>query len=465
MSNINQDIQASHKILSLLEEANAHSENIIDNLPGIFLVVNENFRVLRGNLESAKAFGLEHENLLGTTFQALFNDHVGSLFQHYFTQLEQDESKNSVKFELSINTANSNGKEKAYYWQLTKMPSGNNAEGKLFSLLGKDISELRVAEDKLSNIFSNIPLGILTVDENGNIEGTYSSYLHYLLGSNDFNGKSFKSILIGAISENLTRDELHGIDNLCGCLNQDQSFFEKNMATFPEQLALNSHQDSTESRYIQLSYKPLIYDGLIKRLLIIIEDKTAFIAAEKEQERVMLIEKQSRAIYESAIRDPLTGLYTRLYMEDGVESMLNSHNRHNINATSLVMFDVDNFKRVNDTYGHDVGDKALKAIAEIILRQIRGTDLPVRYGGEEFMIFLPANDHCCHLLSERVRKDVETYEFIVDGKRVPLTVSGGVVSHQTDESLEQIIKRADQLLYKAKKAGRNRIEVEAEEST
>jgi diguanylate cyclase (GGDEF)-like protein/PAS domain S-box-containing protein len=459
MSNINQDIQASHKILSLLEGANSHSEHIIDSLPGVFLVINEKFRILRGNVESANAFGLEHESLLGTNFQDLFNEHVCSLFKHQFKQLEQDESRVSVKFELDINTTSSGKKEKAFYWQLTKMPSGNNAEGKLYSLLGKDISELRVAEDKLSNIFANIPLGILTLDDNGNIEDTYSSYLHCLLGVNDFNGKSFRNLLMEAAHEHLTRDELHGIDNIYECLNKDQFHFEELAPSFPEQLALNN-EDPTDQRYIQLSYKPLVYEGLTKRLLIIIEDKTAFIAAEKEQERVMLIEKQSRAIYESAIRDPLTGLYTRLYMEDGVESMLNSHNRHNINSTSLVMFDIDHFKRVNDTYGHDVGDRALKAIADIILRQVRGTDVPVRFGGEEFMVFLPANDHCCALLSERVRHDVESLNFMVEGKHVPLTISGGVVSHRTDESLKQLIKRADQLLYKAKKAGRNRIEVE-----
>lgn len=460
MSNINQDIQASHKILSLLEEANSHSEDIIDSLPGVFLVMNENFRILRGNVESSTTFGFDYENLLGTNFQDLFNDHISGLFQHKFAQLEQDESKVSVKFELSITTINSGGKEKAFYWHLSKMPNGNNAEGKLYSILGKDISELRVAEDKLSNIFANIPLGILTVDEFGKIEDTYSSYLHSLLGVNDFNGKSFKSVLVSATSEHLRRDDLQGIDNLCECLNKDQLLFDEHAASFPEHLALNTHQEPTAQRFIQLSYKPLVYDGLLKRLLIIIEDRTAFIAAEKEQERVMLIEKQSRAIYESAIRDPLTGLYTRLYMEDGVESMLNSHNRHNINSTSLVMFDVDNFKRVNDTYGHDVGDKALKAIADIILQQIRGTDLPVRYGGEEFMVFLPANDHCCSLLSERIRKDVESLHFTVEGKHVPLTISGGVVSHRTEESLNQLIKRADQLLYKAKKEGRNRIEAE-----
>ncbi|MFT7371475.1 MAG: two-component system cell cycle response regulator, partial [Oleiphilaceae bacterium] len=398
MSNINQDIQASHKILSLLEEANSHSEHIVDSLPGIFLIINEKFRILRGNAESSNAFGLDDEDLLGTNFKGLFNDHIWSLFQHQFVQLEQDESKTSVKFELSINTIDSGRKDKAFYWQLTKMPSGNNAEGKLYSLLGKDISELRVAEDKLSNIFANIPLGILTVDEYGNIEDTYSSYLHSLLGANNFDGQSFKKVLIGATSDNLTREERHGIDNLYECLNKDQHHFGELVSTFPEHLALNTNQEFTDQRYIQLSYKPLIYEGLLKRLLIIIEDRTAFIAAEKEQERVMLIEKQSRAIYESAIRDPLTGLYTRLYMEDGVESMLNSHNRHNINATSLVMFDVDHFKRVNDTYGHDVGDNALKAIADIILQQIRGTDLPVRYGGEEFLVFLPANDDCCALL-------------------------------------------------------------------
>jgi len=78
-------------------------------------------------------------------------------------------------------------------------------------------------------------------------------------------------------------------------------------------------------------------------------------------------------------------------MADRVEALLNSHNRHNIEDASLVLFDVDHFKEVNDTHGHDVGDRVLKDIAAIILKQTRNTDIPIRFGGEEFMVFLPAD--------------------------------------------------------------------------
>src|SRR5690606_5155639 len=93
-----------------------------------------------------------------------------------------------------------------------------------------------------------------------------------------------------------------------------------------------------DGKHLQLSYKSVSYDNFVKQVLIIIEDRSAFIESEKEQERANLLEKQSKAIYESAIRDPLTGLYTRLYMADRVEALLNSHNRHNITDASLVLF-------------------------------------------------------------------------------------------------------------------------------
>jgi hypothetical protein len=93
-----------HTKFSLLEKANSHSENIIDSLAGIFLVMNKNFRILRGNVESTSAFDLPYEDLLGTSFKALFNDHTWSSFQHQFVQIEQDASRTDVKLELSIDT-------------------------------------------------------------------------------------------------------------------------------------------------------------------------------------------------------------------------------------------------------------------------------------------------------------------------------------------------------------------------
>lgn len=456
MSNISQDVQASHKVLTLLENANSHSERIIDGLPGLFLIINEQYDILRGNFESSKILDIDYEDLLRTRFSKLFKKEIWDIFQHHFQKLARDESGTSIKFELGICDHNHGLAERPFYWQLSKMQGSNEAEGTLYSLMGEDISELRNAENRLSSIFTNIPLGILTIDVHGNIEDTYSSYLCCLLGGEEFKGKPFTEIVFGPIDDDLTRDEKQGIDNICKSLNNDETQFDQLSESFPKKIFFYTRDRKKEGKHLQISYKAVAYEGVVKQLLIILEDRTTIIEAEREQERANLLEKQSQAIYESAIRDPLTGLFTRLYMDDRVEAMLHSHNRHNIQAASLVLFDVDHFKPVNDTYGHDVGDRVLKEIAAVILKQARNTDIPIRFGGEEFMVFLPANSRCGYLFAERVREGVGKLAIYEDGKLISVSISGGIASHREGESLKQLVKRADLLLYRAKKEGRNR---------
>jgi len=455
MSNISQDVQASHKVLTLLESANTNSERIIDNLPGVFLILNAKFDILRGNIESSKIFDIEYEDMLRTSFPDLFKKEVWQIFQTNFQRLEDDPPVKIVKFEISIADHSHEFSDRPFYWQLSKMEGSNLAEGAVYSLVGEDISELRNAENRLSSIFTNIPLGILTINEKGNIEDTYSNYLTCLLGQDEFNGKSFREVVFDPIEAELTRDEKQGVDNIYFSLNNEERLFDALMLTFPKSIFF-CPGDEKDGKHLQISYKSVVYEGLVKQLLIILEDRTAIIEAEREQERANLLEKQSKAVYESAIRDPLTGLFTRLYMEDRVESLLHSHNRHNIQAASLVLFDVDFFKPVNDNYGHDVGDSVLKQIAEIILQQARNTDIPIRFGGEEFMVFLPGDSESAYFFAERVRKNVERLEVFAENQKITLTISGGVASHQVGETLTHLIKRADQLLYLAKKEGRNR---------
>jgi diguanylate cyclase (GGDEF)-like protein len=350
--------------------------------------------------------------------------------------------------------------ERPFYWRLSRIDLSSSAEGQLFYLMGEDISELRETENKLSSVFANIPLGILTVDEHGIIEDTYSSYLIWLLGGGDFTGRPFREIVFDPIKQDLSREDLEGVRNIGLSLDNDEKEFDRLVNTFPTQIYFYRNGSSRGGKYLQISYKPVVYEGVVKRLLVILEDRTKVVEAEKNSERADLVERQSRAIYETAIRDPLTGLFTRLYMEDRVEALINSHNRRDVLDVALIMFDIDHFKPFNDNYGHDVGDRVLKQVAGVILEQVRKTDIPVRFGGEEFMVFVTASAQAAAKLAERIRKKVEALPLDVEGKKVQVTMSGGVSAHEDNESLEQLTKRADQLLYKAKREGRNRIMTE-----
>ena len=170
-----------------------------------------------------------------------------------------------------------------------------------------------------------------------------------------------------------------------------------------------------------------------------------------------------KASIEMAITDPLTGLYNRRYLETHLSHLI----EHYINrgkALSVVAVDVDFFKAINDTYGHDVGDKVLQELSVRLRANTRSVDLCCRVGGEEFIMVLPntATDLSSRI-AERLRRAVSTKSFDCGlPQSVPVTVSAGVATLQgPEDTLEKLLKRADQALYAAKREGRNRVIIAA----
>lgn len=165
------------------------------------------------------------------------------------------------------------------------------------------------------------------------------------------------------------------------------------------------------------------------------------------------VEDRRRAMY-----DGLTGLFNRRAFDDLLRRELASVERYG-RSLSLVMIDLDHFKAVNDTHGHDAGDAALKDFAELMRAACRPSDLPCRVGGEEFAWLLLETDlDGGAMAAERLRNAIESHTFPGVGS---LTASLGVTVTQGAENAETFCKRADAALYRAKEAGRNRIELSA----
>ncbi len=164
-----------------------------------------------------------------------------------------------------------------------------------------------------------------------------------------------------------------------------------------------------------------------------------------------------------AVIDELTGLYNRRYFERHLSLTL-SKAREQGREMAIMLLDIDFFKAVNDTYGHDVGDTVLKEFALRLQRNIRGVDLACRFGGEEFVVLMPDTDARQALnVAERVRQATAQYGFRVGlDKALDVTVSVGMAFNEYDtDTPETLIKRADMALYAAKRAGRNRVVSEA----
>jgi len=191
-----------------------------------------------------------------------------------------------------------------------------------------------------------------------------------------------------------------------------------------------------------------LFSLLMEPLLTAVEREMIFRSMEEDRD----------VIYERSIRDPLTGLFTRLYMKDTVSRMLELHDREINSPVSVVMFDVDHFKHVNDTYGHMTGDEVLKQVSAVILSECRKTDIPVRFGGEEFLTFIASSrPDCGKEFAERVREKTAMLRFNAGDQDFSVTISAGVATHVQNESLQELINRVDLALYSAKENGRNRV--------
>jgi diguanylate cyclase (GGDEF)-like protein len=168
----------------------------------------------------------------------------------------------------------------------------------------------------------------------------------------------------------------------------------------------------------------------------------------------------------NAITDGLTGLYNRQFFDASLRRELKRSRRYGL-AFSLVMLDLDDFKAVNDVYGHVVGDEALVIAAEVINASVREIDVACRYGGEEFAVILPETSRTgAFIVSERIRADMKD---VFDRKplgaaHISLSVSGGIAIYPTDSnSAEGLVRMADKALYRSKHEGKNKITLHAEE--
>lgn len=164
-----------------------------------------------------------------------------------------------------------------------------------------------------------------------------------------------------------------------------------------------------------------------------------------------------------SITDPLTHLHNRRHLMEMVDREFQRSSRKGA-SLSLIILDIDYFKKINDTYGHQEGDRVLTILAGIVTRRLRSYDLAARYGGEEFVLLLPETPiHEALSIAERLRMEVQEHVFDGSLQGLVLTISLGVATYPSSrvESIDSLFRQADEALYRAKQGGRNRVELMA----
>jgi diguanylate cyclase len=185
-------------------------------------------------------------------------------------------------------------------------------------------------------------------------------------------------------------------------------------------------------------------DNKIIGIFLIVQDVTELVSYEQK-------------LIEMNIKDGLTGIYNRRFFQTRLGEEFQRHKRYGTKL-SLIMFDIDFFKKVNDCYGHQCGDVVLQSVASKISSIIRQTDYLARYGGEEFCCLLPQTDLTGALiLAERFRLAIEQQATTCQANTIKVTISLGVSDATSKDSAENLLKRADDALYQAKDSGRNRV--------
>lgn len=204
--------------------------------------------------------------------------------------------------------------------------------------------------------------------------------------------------------------------------------------------------------------------GSIVGAIIVNQDITSRKKAEEQLQRANLaIEIANRKLQQALVReqlkartDELTGLNNRRYFFELSRNLFSLARRYRT-PLSVCIFDIDHFKRINDRYGHQMGDTILRHIARLVRAHMRETDVPARYGGEEFIVVLPhTTAQEAFAAAEHLRESISAFREFADGKEVMATISVGIAEMMTDkDTLDGLIRRADQALYAAKNAGRN----------
>jgi diguanylate cyclase (GGDEF)-like protein len=178
----------------------------------------------------------------------------------------------------------------------------------------------------------------------------------------------------------------------------------------------------------------------------------------REAAPVLEAKRLMDTLRESTLRDAMTGLHNRRFLEEYTETLVSATQRRK-SEMSILMLDLDYFKMVNDTYGHDAGDTVLKTIAKVMTQSVRTSDMVIRYGGEEFMIILQdTGSEGAEQAAEKIRAAVEALKIQLTGTILQKTISIGISVFPTDgETFWQVVKYADVALYHAKESGRNRV--------
>jgi PAS domain S-box-containing protein len=273
-------LHATHRILEMLEKSKANSEDIIDNQPDIFGIITKQGRILKGSESLAKVLGCHLEECLDKNIGALFKEETTEIFLSHMNQCQE---KNKItNFELILDKEHGL-RGKSFLWSMTRFGEEHPFFGNLYSIFGRDVTELRNYQKQLSEIFASIPISILQLDKEGKVFGPFSKFTNALFPFPIHEGVEFLTTLEHWCQEHLNAEQVFSFRLVKELLGGEEFQYELSKYNLPKKVFLTD--GNNEKKCIGFNYQPVVYNGIIEHLLILMEDRT-------ELEKVLEKERQ-----------------------------------------------------------------------------------------------------------------------------------------------------------------------------
>ncbi len=413
---------------------------IIDRSPIGVAVIDYEGRYRQVNPAYCALYGYEEQELLGNSFTIVFPEEVRELtlrrHQRFLTE--------GAELKGEFDVLRHDGARLTVLTESIRIPDGEATSLRLVYVV--DITERRLVEDSLRRseqtyrtLFETVPQGVVYHGLDLRIRAANPAALRIL-------GLSMAE-MVGTST----------VDPRWRAIREDGS--ELPVSEYPSTLSLRSGEPVRNVimgvvvpdrgvAWLNVSAVPVYRDGSLVEVYTCFEDVT---------DRMML----SRELAQRASTDFLTGLANRRSLTERLVLEWERLRRHVDRHCTVMSIDIDHFKQINDTHGHPAGDAVLAGVAQVMLRQVRSSDLVCRQGGEEFAIVLPdANLERAAILAERIRTAVAAERFGPASSPLAVSVSIGVSAMATtDNAAEIVLQRADRALYEAKHLGRNRVSI------
>lgn len=432
----------SFRLLDLVPIAYSH---IIESMGDAVLVVGTRNRLVDANPAAQRLLGWQTSPIGQTLEQALAN---------WPELLTISQAENSLKLEA---TRSMDGKYFTY--EITSAPLTDLAGGLAGrALIIHDITQhkfteetLRQSEKRFRDLVDLLPVGIYETDNEGKIIFANRTALEMFGYTSDDFAALARITLDVLLPEEQRRSQ-----------NQRKQAIENGIATGQEYTALRKTGETFSVLIRSRAIEPGNFHAGTRG--VIIDNTEQKKVDEALREAYLVAEEANRELHKAMVEldtlattDKLTGAFNRRRFEEIIEYEVNQANRYQ-RQLSLVIFDIDFFKRVNDTFGHQVGDLVLAEIAQVVTANIRKSDSLARWGGEEFTILAPGITlPQASQLAEKIRLVLSAHPF---PKGASITVSLGVAEFHKGDIPDRLLKRADDALYRAKTNGRNRVELE-----